>query len=265
MFVFGISAVLIAGDANSDAFKSQQSFFPLQCQVSTTDGDSVKFLDGSSLKHLDVGVLSAVPLADHILCYHTIFSLRFISPCGRGLHKVNETSCVSVVYWFSPSLHLKRQNNNLKNISSQLFMQKYINKNLSYHSLFTHAIWWLQLWEVHSSTICILCTFLLLSVCDMPHLWERQTEVDDFQMASNGIKAKDGWLIKGKTNIKCLSEAQFEPLMYYHYIPVTWLSTWFPDKWLASDLWKAEGCFNNTFNWMKVLPESVKTQNGWQF
>ena len=85
MFVFGISAVLIAGDANSDAFKSQQSFFlPLQCQVSTTDGDSVKFLDASSLKHLDVGVLSAVPLADHILCYHTMFSLRYILPRGRG-------------------------------------------------------------------------------------------------------------------------------------------------------------------------------------
>lgn len=62
MFVFGISAVLIAGDANSDSFKASSlfSFFfssrPLWCKVNSTDGHSVKFLVGFSLKHLDVGV-----------------------------------------------------------------------------------------------------------------------------------------------------------------------------------------------------------------
>lgn len=64
--VFGIRAVLIAGECNSKAFTPAALFISLQCQVSAADGRSIKFLVGFQLKHLGVGVKSTAALADHI-------------------------------------------------------------------------------------------------------------------------------------------------------------------------------------------------------
>lgn len=92
-------------------FQSQQRFF-----FTVVSGQHYRWSQGFSLQHLDVGVVSNLTLADHILCYPTICSLMNLTIWKRATQGYLNKLCFcchewEITSWFSSSLHLKSPNN----------------------------------------------------------------------------------------------------------------------------------------------------------
>lgn len=168
-------------------------FFSPQCQVSTTDGHSVTFFIGFALKHLDVRLISTTAQADHILCNHTMYFLRFIVPYGSGLRKVR---LKSFPIYFQQSrvgdnilvFHIKKNKNHCLKTFPYIYVLFLLFTTTTVHL------------KVHSSTICTLCIYLMLRffflflLCTKSStVCERQIEVNIFQIAWNQIKVRDRW------------------------------------------------------------------------
>lgn len=148
---------------------------------------------------------------------------------GVGYTRLTKKSFCShkweITCWFSSSFHLR---------SKSLLKSHILTSHMCTDIHGCEAVWWLLRYTCERYTaVPSVRLFCFLCVIVWTRLWERQTDVDDLQIASTGIKAKGqmmaadlqmGDKLKGKPTWSVLVRCWNEASLYLLCIVITFQS-----------------------------------------